>query len=217
MTIRKNINRRKIGYVDPVEIDSGRHSGYPGDNVFESGSRHPKWRGGVDSKTLRARQRQYREHGVGVVTAGNSQAAQLSGEVAINRKKRFISGVSNLMVVGNITSPDDCLAIINILLNGTGRLLAFPTPRLHNTTITINTDKYVYTFSIRESSSRKVFNMRVRRSLAVKATSLTERPALAAPVKKHKKKRAPSNNSQKQSRVDYKHANHIRGLEDIVG
>lgn len=48
-------------------------------NAFEVGSRHPRWKGGVDKITSKNRAKTYRQHGIGTYTATNSGAAFARG------------------------------------------------------------------------------------------------------------------------------------------
>lgn len=62
-------------------------------NVFENGSRHPKWKGGVNKAVIKQRAKTYKQYGIGVVTASNSGAAFPKGTAVVeNNLENFIVG-----------------------------------------------------------------------------------------------------------------------------
>lgn len=72
-------------------------------NLFETGNRHPKWRGGIDPQTQKNRQKQYAKHGIGFMTGTNSQAAQGTARSS-NRFVGFVHGRVDHVKISGISS-----------------------------------------------------------------------------------------------------------------
>lgn len=88
----KNIEYSGGPYI-PIDIndDTKQKSG----NAFETGSRHPKWRGGMDNETKRNRAKTYSIFGIGFFPAANSSVGATkhaqANKVKIDKSPLYIS------------------------------------------------------------------------------------------------------------------------------
>lgn len=86
-------------------------------NIFEVGSRSPKWRGGVDSVTRKNRAIAYKSYGIGVTTASNSAAAFPKGEApSETTMDNFTDGkINSYEVVYETSTKNQRQEVLNLL------------------------------------------------------------------------------------------------------
>lgn len=98
-------------------------------NLFETGSRHPKWKGGIDPATASARARQYKKHGIGIGLAANSYWANNPVDLPmIDSLDDFLNGKIN--------------AFVTVLPTSTTEEMLYTLELLHSTGINMNPKRY---------------------------------------------------------------------------
>lgn len=82
------------------EIDYSRQVSSSADNsgnIFENGSRHPRWRGGIDKNTRKLRAATYRKYGIGIPTPANFVTDKAPKDIE-NNLDNFINGNLDIFI-----------------------------------------------------------------------------------------------------------------------